>query len=108
MAEKKYADGMYIKNVSTKFGIIKKCSFKAEEFIQFINDNKNEKGYVNVDILEGKEKPYAVLNDFKPNGGSGNSSNGGNSNFNNNNSQGQQSDGFQPSNDFNQSDSLPF
>ena len=76
--EKTYAKGLFAEKKTTTFGEITKVSFKADDFIQFLNEHKNEKGYVNVDILNAKEegKLYGVLNDYKPQGivggGSGN------------------------------------
>jgi len=75
--EKVYAKGLWAETKTTTFGDITKLSFKVDEFVQFLQENKNEKGYTNVDILSGKEagKLYGVLNDFKPSGqasGSGN------------------------------------
>lgn len=44
-----------------------KIDIKADEAIEFINANKNEKGYVNLDLLKSKQgKLYLKLNDFKP------------------------------------------
>ena len=45
-------------------------SFKVDEAVAFLQEHKNEKGYVNVDMLLSKEKGiYLALNDWKPNGG---------------------------------------
>ena len=48
-------------------GFVKgKISINAK-FIDWYNANKNEKGYVNIDLLESKEgKWYSKLNDWKP------------------------------------------
>ena len=66
-----YANGINIKSVQTKYGEILKCGINVNFFIDWLQKNKNEKGYVNVDILkrkaEGKygETHYAVLNEYK-------------------------------------------
>lgn len=67
MAEKKFAKGMFVDTKTTEYGEIIKLSIKEQEFKDFLNENKNEKGYVNIDILTNREgKKYAVLNDFVP------------------------------------------
>lgn len=45
-----------------------KLSFKTDEFINWLRENTNAKGYCNVDIIAGKEgkRDYAKLNEFKP------------------------------------------
>lgn len=44
-----------------------KVSFN-KSFIDYLNENANDKGYVNVDLLESKEgKLYFKLDDFVPN-----------------------------------------
>lgn len=44
-----------------------KIGIKVEEFIKYLGEKKNDKGYVNIDLLESKEgKYYAKLNDWKP------------------------------------------
>lgn len=45
-----------------------KLSFKVDEAIEFLQKHKNEKGWVNVDLLKSKEKGtlYLQLNDWKP------------------------------------------
>ena len=44
-------------------------SFKSDEFIQFLRENTNEKGYVNLQVLKSKVKGtmYSVLDTFEPN-----------------------------------------
>lgn len=42
-------------------------SFRAEAFVEFLNANVDEKGYVRVTVKESKEgKIYAVLNNYEP------------------------------------------
>lgn len=40
-------------------------SIKAEQAIPFIEKHKNEKGYVNLDVLLGKDGIYLTLNEWK-------------------------------------------
>lgn len=66
--ETKFVTGLWVEAKQTQFGEIVKLSVKCEDFIKFLNENKNEKGYVNIDILSKKENggKYAKLNDYKP------------------------------------------
>ena len=60
----KFAKGVNLKSVKTKYGEILKVGIKLEEFA----DNPiNERGYINFDILRAKEtnKPYAALDNYK-------------------------------------------
>ena len=43
-------------------------SIKTDEFIQFLKENTNDKGYVNIQVLKSREKGtmYAVLDTFEP------------------------------------------
>ena len=43
-------------------------SFKVDEAIEFLNQYKNDRGYVNIDMLKSKEKGeiYMVLNTWQP------------------------------------------
>lgn len=69
MADAIFVDGLFIEEKETKFGKIQKLSVQTDKFKKFLDDNKNAKGYVNIDILEGKSgKKYAKLNDFVPQG----------------------------------------
>jgi hypothetical protein len=45
-----------------------KLSFEVDKAIAFLTKHKNDKGWVNCDLLKSKEKGtlYLVLNDFKP------------------------------------------
>lgn len=64
--EKQYVDGIFIKTKETQFGNIDKLSF-SPKFIEFYNENKNEAGYLNVDLLNSqKGGKYAVLDTFQP------------------------------------------
>lgn len=64
MAE--FAKGVNLKSIKTKYGEILKVGIKLEEFSE---NPINEKGYINFDILRGKEsnKPYAALDTYKKN-----------------------------------------
>lgn len=65
--EKKFVDGLFVKEKTLKYGPITELSFKVEEFTQWMKEHVNDKGYVNVTILKSKDgKPYAKLNDWKP------------------------------------------
>ena len=61
-----------IKEKHTKFGAILAGSFSAEKMIEFCHQNKNEKGYVNLNIQsrqktgEYGDTHYAVLNTWQP------------------------------------------
>lgn len=67
MAEDKiFAKGLYVELKESTYGGFTKLSFKAEEFINFLNEHKNEKGYVNINLFKNKEnKSYCVLDTWK-------------------------------------------
>lgn len=73
--EKTYAKGLWVEKKPTSFGDIIKLSVKTADFAEFLQQYTNEKGYCNIDVLNSKEgdKLYAVLNDFKPQGGTNSS-----------------------------------
>ena len=60
----KFAKGVNLKSVKTKYGEILKVGIKLEEFA---NNPINERGYINFDILRAKEtnKPYTALDEYK-------------------------------------------
>lgn len=60
----KFAKGVNLKSVKTKYGEILKVGIKLEEFA---NNPINERGYINFDVLRAKEtnKPYAALDNYK-------------------------------------------
>lgn len=63
---KKFVKGMYVKERAFNWGSIVQISIKVDDFVQFLNENKNDKGYVNIDIKDSKKgSKYAVLNEFK-------------------------------------------
>ena len=49
--------------------VVCNLSFKTDEFIQFLKENTNDKGYVNLQVLKSKGKGtmYSVLDTFEPN-----------------------------------------
>ena len=69
MEEKKYAKGLFVKrNEKAPDFVVCSLSIKSDEFVQFLRENTNEKGYVNVQVLKSKDKGtmYAVLDTFEP------------------------------------------
>ena len=67
--EKNYAQGLFVKrNEKAPEFVICKLSIKTDDFIQFLNKNTNEKGYVNLQVLKSKDKGtlYAVVDTFTP------------------------------------------
>ena len=67
--EKIYAKGLFAKrNEKAPEFVICGLSVKTDDFIQFLKENTNEKGYVNLQVLKSKEKGtlYAVLDTFEP------------------------------------------
>lgn len=70
-----FTTGLYINEVQLKkegAGSIIKLDFKVDEFIKFLQANKNEKGYCKVDVFKNKPEStsknthYGVLNIWKP------------------------------------------
>lgn len=65
--EKKFVDGLFVKEKELKYGPVTELSFNVDKFTAWIEKHCNEKGYVNVTIAKSKDgKPYAKLNDWKP------------------------------------------
>ena len=70
MEEKKFAKGLFAKrNEKAPDFVVCYLSFKSNEFIQFLKENTNDKGYVNLQVLKSREKGtmYSVLDTFEPN-----------------------------------------
>jgi hypothetical protein len=69
MAEKIYAKGIYFnkKGGNAPDFVLGKISIKKEALIEWLGSLEvNESGYINLDILEGKEgKPFISLNTWK-------------------------------------------
>lgn len=65
--EKKFVTGVFVSRKETAPEFIKaKLSF-TEKFIDYLKENFNAKGYVNLDLKESKEgKLYLDLNEWKP------------------------------------------
>ena len=69
MENKKYAKGLFVKrNEKAPEFVVCSLSCKSDEFIQFLKENTNDKGYVNMQVLKSKDKGtiYAVLDTFEP------------------------------------------
>ena len=67
--EKIYAKGLFAKrNEKAPEFVICSLSVKTDDFTQFLKENTNEKGYVNLQVLKSKDKGtlYAVLDTFEP------------------------------------------
>ena len=67
--EKIYAKGLFAKrNEKAPEFVICNLSVKSDDFIQFLKENTNEKGYVNLQVLKSKDKGtlYAELDTFEP------------------------------------------
>ena len=67
--EKNYAKGLFVKrNEKAPDFVTCNLSIKTDDFIQFLNENTNEKGFVNLQVLKSKDKGtlYAVLDTFTP------------------------------------------
>ena len=64
--EKKYADGLWNnprKENQPDF-VLANVSFHAERFAKWILENKNEKGFINFQILNGREGAYLKYDDW--------------------------------------------
>ena len=64
-----YAKGLFAKrNEKTPEFVVCSLSFKTDEFIQFLKENTNDKGYVNLQVLKSKDKGslYAAVDTFTP------------------------------------------
>jgi hypothetical protein len=69
MSEKKYAKGFYgnQKRQNAPAFVLGSVSIKVEDAIQWLQENKNDKGYCNLDINEGRDGKLSIfLNEFKP------------------------------------------
>lgn len=67
--EKIYAKGLFAKrNEKAPEFVICGLSVKTDDFIQFLKENTNEKGYVNLQVLKSKDKGtlYAIVDTFEP------------------------------------------
>lgn len=72
MPNKIYAEGIFLKVINTQYGGMLTININVDKFISFLQANKNEKGYVNLNIKKRKEKGrygdthYAEVNPWKP------------------------------------------
>ena len=67
--EKIYAKGLFAKrNENAPDFVTCNLSIKTDDFIQFLRENTNEKGYVNLQVLKSKDKGtlYAIVDTFTP------------------------------------------
>ena len=67
--EKIYAKGLFAKrNEKAPDFVVCSLSVKTDDFTQFLKENTNEKGYVNLQVLKSKDKStlYAVVDTFEP------------------------------------------
>jgi len=67
--EKIYAKGLFAKrNENAPDFVTCSLSIKTDDFIQFLRENTNEKGYVNLQVLKSKDKGtlYAIVDTFTP------------------------------------------
>lgn len=66
----KFAEGfnIYSPNEKTSSFLFGNASIHVEKFIKFLQENKDEKGYVKIKFPKSKTngEPYAVLDTFKP------------------------------------------
>lgn len=69
MPEKKFTDGLYFeRRDNAPDFVVGRASIKVEKFIQFLKDNVNGGGYVNINILKAREagKYYCELDTWTP------------------------------------------
>jgi hypothetical protein len=69
MSEKIFTQGLFFNLPHAKAPeyVKGKLSIKADEFIEFLNANKNEKGWVTIDLKVGQSgKAYGELNTWTP------------------------------------------
>ena len=72
-AEKTFAEGVFVAEKTFDWGSIITASFKVDEFVAFLNKNKNAKGYVNLNLKKSKagDKMFAELDTWEPKTDSG-------------------------------------
>ena len=59
--EKNFATGLFVKrNEKAPEFVVCKLSIKTDDFIQFLEENTNDKGYVNMQILKSKENKIEI------------------------------------------------
>jgi len=69
MSEKKFVTGCFVSRRDSAPDFVKANLSFNEKFIEYLKENFNSKGYVNIDLKESKEgKLYLDLNDWQPTG----------------------------------------
>ncbi len=69
MSKKKYPGGIYFNNPSEKAPdfVIGKIAIHQEKLMLWLDKQKaNDKGYIYLDVLNGREGPYCVVNEWRP------------------------------------------
>ena len=67
MEQNNFVNGLYVNDKKNAPDFVNAKISIGPNFQQWYEANKNEKGYVNIDILTSREgKQYAKHNDFKP------------------------------------------
>lgn len=62
------AKGLYVKAPHERAPdfVLYDISIKCDDFFDFMAEHKNDKGYINLQILRSRDnKPYAVLNEYR-------------------------------------------
>lgn len=70
MSDKKFAKGLYLKTPNDKAPdyVKRKVSVNVDEFIEFLQEHKNDSGYVNFDLKEAQSGHwYMEVDDWQPN-----------------------------------------
>lgn len=68
MSEKTFPTGFYVDrpNENAPDFVKAKISIKSKDFFEFVKKHTNNRGYINLDVLESREgKLYATLNEWK-------------------------------------------
>jgi hypothetical protein len=68
MSEKKKIDGLIVKkNEKSPEWVLTSVSLEVESFKKWLDENKNAKGWVNLDLKKAKDgRFYLDHNDYKP------------------------------------------
>jgi len=68
MADKIFTKGLVVKVPENKPDfVIARLGIKVDEFMDFLEANVKNNGWVDIDLLMGREnKPYGALNTYKP------------------------------------------
>ena len=70
--EEKFIKGLFTsRRENAPEFVLASLSFKTEQFIEWLKDHTNSKGYCNVDVLKSKDGViYSKHNDWQPSGDS--------------------------------------